>query len=243
MKKILPIAALIPFFMFGCGREEGAEKLQQNTEYYFKAHGIVQGQPNELRIGDTLFRFPAGVGLNPYTAQGTSVLANGGEGVPLEKKPHKIVRGRADKVTIYLDAARGYIPWPDPFPGGKAVRVEISKWGAPVGPGAFEKAIRDKPIVVEHPSIGLREYRSEKKWLGSIYESTTLEFQVAADGEKLFFGCQPSDLPMSGLCGTSYWMGSGKYSLSMAMDKSFFMANWQDAYPAVVSFVGSVAAK
>lgn len=66
---------------------------------------------------------------------------------------------------------------------------------------------------------------------------------MAADGGKLFFGCQPSDLPMSGLCGASYWRGSGKYSVSMAMDKSFFMANWQDAYPAVVSFVDSVAAK
>lgn len=29
-----------------------------NTEEYFKAHGIIQGQPNELRIGGTLFRFP-----------------------------------------------------------------------------------------------------------------------------------------------------------------------------------------
>ena len=71
MKHML-LAILIAASITGCGKQISKEpQLQENTEEYFKAHGIVQGQPNELRIGGTLFRFPAGVGLNPYTDQET----------------------------------------------------------------------------------------------------------------------------------------------------------------------------
>ena len=71
MRRLLLIA-LIAALAAGCGKPtSGKPELQENTEAYFAAHGIVQGQPNELRIGGTLFRFPAGVGLNPYTAQET----------------------------------------------------------------------------------------------------------------------------------------------------------------------------
>ncbi len=64
MTRLLLIALITPLAT-GCGDQT----LQTNTPEYFKAHGIEQGQPNELRIGATLFRFAAGVGLNPYTSQ------------------------------------------------------------------------------------------------------------------------------------------------------------------------------
>lgn len=69
LKRTLLIA-LIAALAAGCSKQTSeVPKLQENTEAYFAAHGIVPGQVNELRIGGTLFRFPAGVGLNPYTAQ------------------------------------------------------------------------------------------------------------------------------------------------------------------------------
>lgn len=153
------------------------------------------------------------------------------------------MKGRADKVTIYLNAEDGYRPSPSPFPVKGAIRVEISRWGSPPSQVFFKKVIQDKSIVVEHGDLGLREFRSEKSWIGSIYESTLPQLQFAPDGGKLFFGCQPSANPMSGLCGASYWKAAGRYSVSIAMDKSYFLEHWQTAYPAVVSFVESVASK
>ena len=71
MRRLL-LVALIATLAVGCEKQTSKKpELQENTEAYFAAHGIVQGQPNELRIGGTLFRFPAGVGLNPYTAPET----------------------------------------------------------------------------------------------------------------------------------------------------------------------------
>lgn len=54
-------------------------KPMSNTEEYLKAHGYVEGQVNEIRLGRVLFRFPAGVKYSPHT--------NG-----------EIVKGQADSV-------------------------------------------------------------------------------------------------------------------------------------------------
>ena len=252
MRRLLLIA-VIAALAAGCGKQtSGKPELQENTEAYFAAHGIVQGQPNELRIGGTLFRFPAGVGLNPYTAQeaylsidGSPMTLSSKEGLEqgkYEKVATPIVRGQAERVTFFLDSKRKYAPGFDPFQSGD-VRVQISKYGAQAYPDIFEKSIRDKPIVIEHLEFGLKEHRSEKYWIGSVYESTCPHPQQAADGGKLFFVCQPSQLPMSGLCGTSYWQADGKYSVSIGMDKPFFLEHWQEAYAAVTRFVDSVVAK
>lgn len=128
MRRLLLIA-LVAALAAGCGEPE----LQENTEAYFAAHGIVQGQPNELRIGGTLFRFPAGVGLNPYTAQETYRSKDGSpmtlstkEGMEqgkYEKVATPIVKGQADRVTFFLDPARDYAPSSNPY--GSGMRVEI----------------------------------------------------------------------------------------------------------------------
>jgi len=251
MRRLLLIA-LIAALAVGCDKQTSKKpELQENTEAYFAAHGIVQEQVNELRIGGTQFRFPAGVGLNPYSYQETYRSKDGSpmtlstkEGMEqgkYEKVATPIVKGRADKVTFYLDPSRDYAPNSNPYGGG--VRVEITKFGAPAYPDSFERAIRDKPVIVEHPEFGLREYRSEKNWIGSIYETLPSQSQQAADGGKLFFGCQPSALPMGGLCGASYWKEGGKYSVSIAMDGPFFLEHWQEAYPSVIRFVDFVVAK
>lgn len=249
MKQIIFLIFLAASIV-GCGKFASKEpELQENTEEYFKAHGIVPEQANELRIGGTLFRFPAGVGLNPYTAQeairsidGSPMRLSSKECLEQEKCVRvatPIVKGQADKVTFYLDSKRNYAPGSDPFQSGD-VRVKISKYGAPAYPDIFEKSIRDKPIIIEHPEFGLREYRSEKYWIGSVYESVSPQLKQAADGSKLFFGCQPSQLPMSGLCGASYWRDDGKYSVAIGMDKPFFLKHWQESYAAAVRFIDTV---
>lgn len=248
----LLLIVLIAALAIGCGKQTSGEpELQTNTEEYFKAHGIVQGQSNELRIGGTLFRFPRGAGLNPYTDQETYRSVDGspmtlstkegmGQG-KYEKVATPIVKGQADRVTFYLEPTRGYVPNPSPFGGG--VRVTISGSGRPRGLNEPDENIKDKPVVIDHFQYGLREYRSKKDWIGSVYKSLDPEHAVAADGGKLVFGCQPSALPMGGLCAARYWREEGKYSVSFAMDKSFFLEHWREAYPAVVSFVDTVVAK
>ncbi|MDO9008707.1 MAG: hypothetical protein Q8K57_18385 [Thiobacillus sp.] len=247
------VGLIMAVALAGCGEQTNkGPKLQENTEEYISAHGIVPGQINELLIGGTLFRFPAGVGLNPYTAQ-EAIRTNDGSPMTLaskecleqgkcERVATPIVKGRADKVTFFLDSKRNFAPGSDPFQSGD-VRVKISKYGAPAYPDLFEKSIRDKSIVIEHPEFGLREYRSEKYWIGSIYESALPQLQQAADGGKLFFGCQPSQLPMSGLCGASYWRDDGKYSVAIGMDKPLFLKHWQESYAAAVRFIDSAVVK
>ncbi|QEY15525.1 hypothetical protein D0C16_05790 [Cellvibrio sp. KY-GH-1] len=54
-------------------------KPATNTPENRAAHGYVDGQVNEIRLGDALLRFPAGVQFEPSTL-------------------HKIVKGRADEI-------------------------------------------------------------------------------------------------------------------------------------------------
>lgn len=226
-------------------------QLSSNTEAYFAAHGIVPGQVNELRIGGTLFRFPAGVGLNPYTYQETYRSKDGSpmtlstkEGMDqgkYEKVATPIVKGRADKVTFYLDAARDFAPGPDPFPSGQAFRVEISKWSGFQNNDAhaFDKYVQGR-VVIDHRDLGLKEYVPEKKNRGTTYESMRPDI-TRPDGGRLSFECQQQD--STGLCQTGYVNTKDGFIVSIYIDKTLFLERWQGAYPAVVSFVDSVVAK
>lgn len=227
-------------------------KLLENTEGYFQAHGIVQGQVNELRIGGTLFRFPVGVGLNPYTSEtaiksvdGSPMRLSSKEGLEqgkYEEVATPIVKGKADSVTFYLEPKRSYAPNPSPFNGG--VRVTISKrgfykWdGVNVNPDEYLKITKGRKIV-DHPELGLREYVAPKEWLSTYFESLRVDVNsVSKSGQ--FFRCQPS---ITGLCFRSYWVESGKYSVEISMDAQFFLHHWQGACPAVARFVDSVVVR
>lgn len=56
-------------------------KPATNTPENRAAHGYVEGQVNEIKLGDALLRFPAGVQFEPSTL-------------------HKIVKGRADTIRF-----------------------------------------------------------------------------------------------------------------------------------------------
>ena len=237
----------------GCGEQTNkGPELQENTEEYFKAHGIVQGQPNELRIGGTLFRFPAGVGLNPYTAQ-EAIRTKDGSPMTLSSKEcleqgkcervaTPIVKGQADKVTFYLMPERGYAPNPSPFGGG--VRVTISKHGFykwdGVNANAHEllKRIKGRKVV-DHTALGLREYVALIPGGNTYFEN--LKSDIKSDtGHGQFFECQSAS---SGLCFRNYWNEEGKYQVEVDVGNPFFLEHWQEIYPAVVGFVNSLVVK
>ncbi len=241
MKRLI-FSIVMASILTGCGKHQNEESQpQQNTEEYFRAHGIVPGQPNELRIGGTLFRFPAGVGLNPYTETGIRLLADGGKGIPLDKEPRKIVKGQADSVTFYLDAGKNFAPGPDPFPmTGQVIQVAISKTGHLYDPEDSVKKIKHKSMILEHPEFALREYRTKNEWDGewdrSIYESTLP--QIRGIDRKIIIGC----IPHPDTCAMSYWQRNGNYSVTIQSGKNM-IEHWQEIYPAVVHFVDSVVVK
>lgn len=255
MKRTLLIA-LIAVLTAGCDRQT---ELSTNTEEYFAAHGIVQGKPNELRIGGTLFRFPAGVGLNPETAQSEIRWFDGRpetirtlsskqclEQDKCEIVVTPIVKGHADKVTFYLEPMRGYAPNPSPFGGG--VRVEISH----VDDGYAERARKSfsgRITGVEgvaHSEWGLRQYQPYPKGRGGdLYEGLSDNI-VWPNGERVRIGCQSDgdpelnqNLPPSGVCGMGYVVSKGNFLVSMEAGKVFMREHWQEIVPVVVRFVDS----
>jgi len=248
MKQTLLIA-LIAVLAAGCGKEP---KLQENTEAYFAAHGIVPGQDNELRIGGTLFRFPAGVGLNPYTAQ-EAIRTKDGSPMTLsqkecleqgkcEKVATPIVKGQVDKVTFYLDPTRDYAPSPNPYGGGVAIDIEArqspSKSRVNANLGNYLKEIQGRKVI-EHPASGLREYLAPKSWIGSIFEDVRPETEKAS-GHGKFFGCQPGP---KGFCFIAYWDTVKNYQYVIMVANVFVVEHWPVLDPAVARFMDSVIVK
>lgn len=230
---------MVPILLLfsACG---GEPKLMENTEEYARAHGIVPGQANELRIGGVLFRFPAGVGLNPFT-YGEALTQQ--KRWQWKKESFRPVKGQADKVEIHLNPKRAFAPLPGQFPSGSALRIEISKWHGYSDPDAFNKDIKDT-TVVEHPEMKLREYVPPQKYMGSWYESMSSTINKP-DGTRLTFYCQESSVPPVGLCFTGYYIErpNGKVAVQIVMGKSNFLEQWQEIMPAVVKFVDSTIVK
>lgn len=247
------IATLVLVLVTGCGKETmNTPELQENTEAYIAAHGIVPGQVNELRIGGTLFRFPAGVGLNPYTAQEVYRTKDGSpmtlsskeclEQGKCEKVATPIVKGRADKVTFYLMPERGYAPNPNPLGGG--VRVEITNrqsrtWdGVNVNLDTYLKEIKGRKVI-EHPDSGLKEYVAPHSYMGTFFEDVQTG-RKSATGHGHLFGCQSGS---TGFCFIGYVDSSRGFMYEIVVTQAFVLNHWPELHPAVASFIDSVVVK
>lgn len=242
------VGLLSTMLIGGCDRI-GSSELSSNTEEYWAAHGIVQGQINELRIGGTLFRFPADVGVNPFSYQsawrskdGSPMTLSTKEGVDrglYEKVATPIVKGKAYKATFHLDPARGYAPSPNPYGGGIAVEIydrQIGTWdGVNAHLEGHLKEIRGREII-EHPASGLREYVAPKSWIGPEFEDVRPEAKKAS-GYGKFFGCQPGP---TGFCFISYWNAAGGYQYQIVVTREFVMDHWSELDLAVANFVDSI---
>lgn len=248
MKQTLLIA-LIAVLAAGCGKEP---ELQENTEAYFAAHGIVPGQINELRIGGTLFRFPAGVGLNPYTAQEAIRTIDGSpmtlsskeclEQGKCERVATPIVKGQADKVTFYLMPERGYAPNPSPFGGG--VRVEIYDRQNPSWDGVnanlegYLKETQGRKII-EHPATGLREYVAPRAGSSGLFEDIR-PGRKSTSGYGHLFSCQSG---LTGFCFIGHYNPAGRYMYQIVVTQAFVLEHWPELQPAVLRFIDSAIVK
>ncbi|MDP1864543.1 MAG: hypothetical protein Q8K52_11640 [Thiobacillus sp.] len=262
MRRLLLIA-LIAALAAGCGKQTSKKpELQENTEAYFAAHGIVPEQVNELRIGGTLFRFPAGVGLNPYTSQetyrsvdGSAMTLSTKEGMEqgkYEKAATPIVKGQADRVAFYLDGDHFFRPGPDPFGtrgSGPGIRVQISY-------GYMEKPSED--VIAKQKSIlrsqrdmqglGLKEFIfADRKNPGDAHLFYLATGMKTPKGGSLVFHCEPRydrkgyvDEPTH--CATTYQALRG-FSVTYGFDGGIWLSNWQQVHHAVTQFVDSVVAK
>ncbi|HQT31603.1 MAG TPA: hypothetical protein PLE48_13690, partial [Thiobacillus sp.] len=234
-------------------------KLQENTEEYFKAHGIVQGQPNELRIGGTLFRFPAGVGLNPYTDQETYRSVDGSpmtlstkEGLEqgkYEKVATQIVQGQADRVAFYLEGDHAFRPSPDPFGtrgSGQSIHIQISS--------GYKEGVSKDLIVAQKftlrserdmKGVGLKEFVfADQKNSGDahlFYLATNIK---TPRGGSLVFHCEPRydangyvDEPAH--CAITYQALQG-FAVTYGFSGDIWLTKWQEMHRAVTRFVDSL---
>ncbi|MDO9219879.1 MAG: hypothetical protein Q7T90_02530 [Thiobacillus sp.] len=237
-------------------------QLQENTEAYFAAHGIVPGQVNELRIGGTLFRFPAGLGLNPYTAQeayrskdGSPMTLSSKEGMSqgkYEKVATPIVKEQADSVAFYLDGDHSFRPSLDQFGGrgsGSSIRIQISS-------GYREDVSKDlittQKITLrserDMKSVDLKEFVfADRKNSGDAHLLYLVTSMKTPRGGSLVFHCEPNygangyvDEPAH--CATTYQALQG-FAVTYGFGGDARLQKWQDMHRAVTQFIDSVIVK
>jgi hypothetical protein len=115
-------------------------KPASNSPAYKAAHGLVEGQVNELRVRGVLLRFPPAFFPNPYSAD-------------------DIIAGQADSVTVDLDLA----DWFDPPPLARSpflalVPITIARYGVETPDLGQRQLARQWKSVADRPELGLREY-------------------------------------------------------------------------------------
>jgi hypothetical protein len=254
MKIRLLAVAMMASFITGCENETmDTQKLQPNTEEYILAHGIARGQPNELRIGGTLFRFPAGVGLNPYTATGIAVVANSGDGIPIAKEPRKIVKGKADSVTLFLDGDNAFRPRLDAAGTrgtGSTISVRLSS-GYREYPSK-DKISTQKAILRHQREIqksGLVEYIfADRKNPGDAHLLYLAKGTTTPMGNRLIIDCEPRYDTKEGFvdfpayCAVTYQSLQG-FVVTYGFDGEIWLPRWQEIHRAVTHFVDSVVVK
>lgn len=81
IRKLLVALCVVILLPIGYWVFTSEGKPATNTPENRAAHGYVEGQVNEIKLGDALLRFPAGVQFEPSTL-------------------HKIVKGRADTIRF-----------------------------------------------------------------------------------------------------------------------------------------------
>ncbi|MEQ1661202.1 MAG: hypothetical protein ABL877_00740 [Thiobacillus sp.] len=268
MKRIV-MTMLLAASIAGCDQliSKGPE-LQENTEEYFKAHGIVSGQVNELRIGGTLFRFPAGVGLNPYTGQ-EAIRTRDGSPMTLSQKEcleqgkcervaSPIVKGQADKVSLYLlDDGKGYLPTEHPrgpfYKGATGLFVEIvigNGYRENVADWRTSTAMKSAVLSQDNSTnIGLKKYVFDN---GKNNSDKSL-FYVAENlrtpkGGSLVINCKSKYEANNGFvaepaaCSAIYQTPQG-FSVAYVFSGEMQLPRWHEVHLAVTSFVDSVIVK
>lgn len=115
-------------------------KPASNSPAYKAAHGLVEGQVNELRVRGVLLQFPPAFFPNPYSAD-------------------DIIAGQADSVTVDLDLT----DWFDPPPLVRSpylalVPITIARYGVEAPDLGQRQLAQHWKSIADRPELGLREY-------------------------------------------------------------------------------------
>jgi hypothetical protein len=201
----------------------GDKKMMTNTKEYSKAHGIVEGRTNELRIKGVLFHFPPQYLPNPYSA-------------------NKIVNGRADRATIHMDFSK----WLNPVPTAHSeyialVRVEIWQMGYEDDKKIEEQFATEKwKSIQDRPDLGLREFirsRDDGGWGYRTYESLDPKFKTPKGG-RIVFDCSGLAGQYPNICRTVYQHPRGpliSYYLAGQL-----LPRWREVNAEVVKLINSL---
>lgn len=213
---------LIVAILASCGGS--SKNVLPNTKEYAEAHGIRAGQPNNISVGNVKLHFPEGTGINPLT---------------YSKNPEEIIKGKADKVSFYLDLDKGYTPISHQFPTGRYITIEISK---EYGVSDFKKDLKNMEVRIDDKHK-LKEYFYKNG--GETYYAGLITDLKDPNGNPILFRCQSQPKEMSnssGLCFTNYYIQKNGHraGVRITIGKSHFLSEWNKAFPTVVDFVSSI---
>jgi hypothetical protein len=218
LRKIRPCLALLLVAANVCAETRPVT----GTEAYNRAHGLVEGKTNELRIRDSLVRFPPKFFPKPYT------------GGP-------IISGHADGATVHLDLSTWLTP---PSLGNSEfsnlVRIEIGSDGYE-DDKKIERYLSDRQWVLirDRPDLGLREYVESGPgagWGYRTYEPIGGRYKTPRGG-RILFVCDGLAGKDPERCRTHYQHPKGPFV-------SFYLSGrllprWREVQEEVVKLVDS----
>ena len=159
--------SLVVILAGGCFDGDGLSNTPKNKA----AHGHTEGEVNELKIGDTLLRFPAGMSYNPVTSYG------------------KVIKGQAQEIGIglaypelYESSSRSLYTVPITLKKGFENVEYRNKF--------FDETEWRK--IIEHKDLELIEYQRERfdgSWGHIVYKATGLN-NTNPKGSVIKYSCQ-----------------------------------------------------
>ncbi|WEF35038.1 hypothetical protein [Pseudoduganella chitinolytica] len=197
------------------------KKPPSNTPAYLIAHGIYVGQVNEIKIQDSLLRFPVTYLPNPHTTG-------------------KITRGQADYVSINIDLGPPFDHHdvkPQPF--DSPVSVVIHAYGIENVQREWSDINEPSWRVEELTAIGLRQYTSPQNdggWGYRLYVPIDPK-ATTPKGGPIVFTCAGSARGEPNRCRLRYQHPQGvlvEYYLSGTL-----LSNWQQVHSRVLEVVNS----
>ena len=188
------------------------------------AHGYVEGQINEIRLGNTLLRFPAGVPFEPTTI-------------------HKIVKGQADAIWF----AFAYPEYNEKSLPSDNVQIMLKpalpEWTENIA--EREKRFNEEKWqkVVQRDDLGLTEYHSVNYgggWGYIMYVAQNLEDKTPI-GNRIMYDCAGNPGGEITHCRSAYngYLQKNKVMVTYYIN-GVHMRDWKEIHQKVVSLLDTI---
>lgn len=215
--RVIALFLLTGMLLLGCKEQRPSE----NTPAYMSAHGVIAGQPAQLKVGGEMFHIPADVHLQMFTSG-------------------DIVKGQADYLSIRLNrfapSPTGAASIPGPSYGELWLRIEIRRSpGTRDGRENLEKK-RPWSSIRDISEFQLKEYRDKRSvgvWGDFSYESLAGAPKTLMN-EPIQFMCT-NTYPNHGECWGGYRLNSE--ILVWYFFPTEWLPVWQQVHQHVVSTV------